>query len=354
MSELLELKQDVELLNTEISSIERQLQSITEQIQRSRAQGSSLQESNNHAEELENQEYEIFWADHPELRRHLLHYGAENQGQEPTDTVRTPHKSARAPAEHDISRNQSDAGHRMFDAALAPFLDTEILRSPSKRGKILSARPEQSKQNELRNFIEVENCYRMCGITFFPLVDPGRLGERDKASEAIANEMLGIRLEVFNENTRRFEYPYYVLLRRDAKVASRWQLFKHTLPKVLDAERIWSTTLNGAISSDNEVYLFAKKCYARLIDMHFRLQFIARLDPDLFENIRTDSCAAMLSFDISGGILPLAVTVQLEGREVRSCELNQQQHDEWAHVLVGALSDLPNKVRVLKGSVVPG
>lgn len=344
-----------------VASIERQLQSINEQIHSARERGSDSQRSRSHTEGLENQEYEIFWADHPELRRHLLQYGAENQGQGQKDaatkaetTPKAP-KSTRTPTEHDARlRNQSDAGHRMFDPALAPFLDTELLRSPSKRGKILSTRPEQSKQRELRNFIEVENCYRMCGITFFPLVDPGRLGGQDKDNEGIVNEMLGIRLEVFNENTRRFDYPYYVLLRRDAKVATRWQLFKHTLPKMLDAERIWSTTLNGAICSDSDVYLFAKKCYARLIDMHFRLQFIARLDPDLFENIRTDSYAAMLSFLISGGAQPLAVTVLLEGREVRSCQLDQQQHDEWAHVLVGALADLPNKVRVLKGNVVPG
>ncbi|AET41470.1 Mcm21p Ecym_8184 [Eremothecium cymbalariae DBVPG len=247
---------------------------------------------------------------------------------------------------------QHDVEHRMFDPTIASFFDTEIVRSPSKRNKLMkssatSIRPD----NELEKFVEIENCYRMSGITFFPLVDPGKLASNTHHdSTSLVAELLGIRLEVFNETTLKYEPPYYIILKRRPKANQIWDLYKHTIPKVIDIEQIWSTTGHGIISMDKEVYIFAKKCYMELLAIHYRLQFICNLDPQLFENIKVDSYAVMLSFQLTGEEI-ITVVAQLRDRSIIDCDIDIERHNEWSKIILGPLVDLPDKILILQGSV---
>lgn len=96
--------------------------------------------------------------------------------------------------------------------------------------------------------IQMENVYRLNGISFFPISnDPQR-------------EFLGVRFDVFREETSKFDPPHYVILKRDIienshkSVASsnsgnwRWSVFQTTISKGIPVFELAAKYLSQAYS----------------------------------------------------------------------------------------------------------
>ncbi|AMD19736.1 HCL415Wp [Eremothecium sinecaudum] len=358
MSELIDLKQDIDSLNREILSIEKHLKSIKDELEKER-KGFVLSQATTDAiieDGIElNSKYGYWWADHPEMKSYLFNHSngwdITKNNSDSTTRIKTLRNDI---LRHDRElKMEPDFEQRMFDPSIASFFDVDILRSLSKRNKLIPPTAAEQSTAALVDFVELENCYRMSGITFFPLVSPGKLHalKDTTKTEEMADELLGIRMEVFNELQRCYEPPYYILLMRNPKANDNWLLFKHTIPRVIDTEHIWSSTHHGIISTDMQIHNFARRCYVGLLDLHYRVNFVSNLDPELFRDITIDSYAVSLSFKVTNNTEALSVTIQMQEKSIINCNIDSKIHDEWSNVLLGDIDDLPDKVRTLQASI---
>lgn len=255
-------------------------------------------------------------------------------------------------SEHElVFDSQLNPLHQMFDSSIASYFDT--LRSTRNCNKVIQQSADEQSNQEIKRMVELENCYRMSGITFFPLVAPAslRLHKNSVDSQVLVNEMLGIRIEVFEETKLRYAPPYYILLKKHLKSGDRWILFKHTMPKIVNANHLWSTTYQGIITTDKQIYIFAKRCYLELVHIHYRTQYISTLDNELFTDIALDQNAIYLSFKVVGTNEIIPITLQMHKTSIIHCTVHSQKYEKWSNILLGNLQDLQNKLQALKASI---
>lgn len=242
--------------------------------------------------------------------------------------------------------NNALVEQKMFDKSIADVIDTEILTSPSKRRLKLKSK---SGSKDLHQKVLLENVYRMFGITFFPVVDPNdiKINEDSKASE-MSREMIGIRLEVFNDRLKKFEDPHYILLKKKLKSDS-WLLFKHTVPNYIDSQAFFDNTNGGLIMTFDHIYLFAKSVYLQLILVSLRSQQLQELvDVGLITDLVLDLQAAVVSFSID----ECEIRLFLKNDEVVSCSINDDKRNSQTKlklevILLGPINDLIFKLRHL-------
>lgn len=184
--------------------------------------------------------------------------------------------------------------HQMLDASIAKLIDTDVLTSPSKR---FQKSKLQVGGQSIHDSVLLENAYRMFGMTTFPVVDPSDLKLNDETKETqIGREMIGIRLEVFNERLAKYEKPFYILLKKKVK-SDVWSLFKYTVPQYIDVQALFNNTNGGMVASYNAIYLFAKEVYKQLIQLSHRLQELQQLEGSKkIANLDVDLEAASVSF----------------------------------------------------------
>lgn len=237
--------------------------------------------------------------------------------------------------------------HQMFDESIAQFIDTNILTSPSKARR----RMKDTKYDEdaPRNQVLLENVYRMFGITYFPVVDPTDLKVNKETNKTEINrEMIGIRLEVFNESIARFEKPYYILLKKKIKSDS-WLLFKHTVPIFIDVHALFNKTNGGAIISHENIYLFAKTVYRQLIELTARMQNLEDLmSSGVIDNLDLDLEAAAVSFSKN----EVQFRLMLHKDQIVSCSLVGEALDgnvkpQLETIFLGPLHELEIKLKHL-------
>ncbi|QLL33380.1 hypothetical protein HG536_0E02910 [Torulaspora globosa] len=230
---------------------------------------------------------------------------------------RTAETVARTPKKQRIAENGSSPViyHQLLDPTIAKFINMENLISPSKRSRSLK---QKDGNKSIYDSVLLENAYRMFGISSFPVVDPSDLKLNEETKEIqITREMIGIRLEVFNESLSKYEKPYYVLLKKKMKSDS-WTLFKHTVPQYIDVRALFNNTNGGIITSHNSIYLFARDLYKQLVALSMRVQYLEELaNSKLVDDLDIDLEAAAVSFTRNGALFKLL----LRGDEVVSCSI---------------------------------
>ncbi|CCH62484.1 hypothetical protein TBLA_0H01980 [Henningerozyma blattae CBS 6284] len=188
--------------------------------------------------------------------------------------------------------------HKLFDDEISRLLSPEVVSLPSQRRKRMKLeRPNLHIREILKNFVILEIVYRMVGITFFPVVDPTDLEFLDtKKLLSIRREMLGIRLEIYNDLISSFEKPHYILLKQSEK-SKIWSIFKYTIPNYIDIHSLFLKINNGIITTDSDIFLFAKDVYSALSSISKKIQYFKKLENlKVFENLNIDLIGIQISF----------------------------------------------------------
>lgn len=290
--------------------------------------------------------YDVLSEESSTRHNHLEAFGDSNNHKSGNDRDTKPSKKRSSAGLNDTFVFQ----HQMFDQSVAQFIDTGILTSPSKgRRKI---RGKNGEHSSLHDQVLLENVYRMFGITYFPVVDPTdlKVNSETKMTE-INREMLGIRLEVFNEITSKYEKPYYILLKKKAK-SDVWLLFKHTVPVFVDVEAIFDRINAEAIVSYEDVYLFIKVVYKQLVELTSRMQILEELmRSGVIEDLDLDLEAAAISFTKN----EVHFRLLLQKDQVVSCSLSGDTVDvsvkpQLEALFLGPLHELNIKLKHLDQS----
>ncbi|AQZ16346.1 MCM21 (YDR318W) [Zygosaccharomyces parabailii] len=225
--------------------------------------------------------------------------------------------------------------HNMFNKTIASLMDN----SPSKRSNTVRGR---TLIRDLESKVQLENVYRLFGITFFPVVDPSDLLNNATGIE-VERRMLGVRLEVYNEQRSLFEKPHYILLKQEMKSTS-WRLFKDTIPLYVDLELIFQKINGGIITTWDDVYLFAKQVYTQLLAVSMRLQTLEELrELGLIEELDVDLRGSAVSFSVHKAEVQLI----LQGDEVASCNTTDE---DLRAFLLGPITELKPKLQQLSNS----
>ncbi|CAL9730716.1 inner kinetochore subunit Mcm21p [Monosporozyma unispora] len=259
-----------------------------------------------------------------------------------------------------VLKNQQTIEHKMFDTSVGDMLDTTILSSPSKRKqRPMGGRRELNdpKLTKLKNDIILENMFRLFGVTFFPVIDPTDLQLNVDTQELdVTREMLGIRFDLFNQVLRRFETPFYILLKRKLKSKS-WAIFKHTIPSYIDIEILFvDITLNGTSSNGFEdIYLFAKEIYLQLWQNSIRNQlFDGLVQDEIISIIYNDMRSTRVQFEVAD--TPIKLELQLNKDQIKSVRImegipNADVQSNVSMVLLGSIYELKYKLNMIKLSI---
>ncbi|AQZ09734.1 MCM21 (YDR318W) [Zygosaccharomyces parabailii] len=225
--------------------------------------------------------------------------------------------------------------HNMFNKTIASLMDN----SPTRRSNTLHGR---THIRDLESKVQLENVYRLFGITFFPVVDPSDVLNNATGIE-VETRMLGVRLEVYNEHRSLFEKPHYILLKQEMK-ATAWRLFKDTIPLYVDLELIFQKINGGIITTWDDVYLFAKQVYTQLLAVSMRLQSLEELrELGLIEELEVDLRGSAVSFFVHNAEVQLI----LQGDEVASCSTTDE---DLRAFLLGPITELKPKLQQFSNS----
>lgn len=270
----------------------------------------------------------------------------DNLQDESSTKRRTAETVVRTPKKQRIGENGNSPviHHQLLDPSIAKFINTENLISPSKRSRNLK---QKNGNISIYDSILLENAYRMFGISTFPVVDPGDLKLNEETKETqITREMIGIRLEVFNERLSKYEKPYYVLLKKKTK-SDLWTLFKHTVPQYIDVRALFNNTNGGIITSHHSIYLFAKDLYKRLVTLSTKVQYLEELaSSQLVADLDIDLEAAAVSFARNGAHFKLL----LKGDEIVSCSIRSDiieasLRPRYETLILGPIDELALKLK---------
>lgn len=367
MSDLEDLEQDVVALRREIESLTKRRDGFINKLH------------NDQKEELSREpitkEFEHLFSEYPELYRLLasdqnnLSIGSDVvSASEKSSEVLTPRKRQNTTMMHTynvkensnvtdhewVLNTQQMVHHKMFNADIAGDIDTDILTSPSKRKTKLglideSTEVEASKTDtDMKSLIMIENMHRLFGITFFPVVDPSDLKINNESKEMESTrDMLGIRLEVYNVNTASFEQPFYILLKKRRKVDA-WAIFKHTIPNSIDIHGLYRSIDNGLLNSFDDVYIFAKDVYIRLVQTYLRKFNLENLAMEgIISNLEINLYASMVSMHAIND--RIQIKLFLKGDQVVSCNITSElDHPssigKWELTLLGPIDELALKI----------
>ncbi|EDO16357.1 hypothetical protein Kpol_1051p5 [Vanderwaltozyma polyspora DSM 70294] len=365
MSDLLELEQDVTALRREIESLTKRRDAVKDKL------------ANNEIEEYTqkpiSKDFEDLFQSHPQLYDLLSSDKDKNKSKKkPSSEERDEGKHMTSeisnkrvkPNEQDtdisedewILKSQPLVQHKMFNSGISDMINTDILTSPSKRKLKLgnidddSETSKGNKQKNLNKKIRIENLFRLFGITFFPLVDPTDLKmNKELKTMEIKREMLGIRLEIYNEHNSTFEKPHYILLKKKLKIDS-WMIFKHTIPSYIDIESKWFGINNGMLNTYDEINVFAKEVYIELIHGNIREQKIQKLtELEYIRDCQTDVNSSRVILTL---IDQYEIELFLKNETIVSCKIPTDRMEpmlknKWQIILLGTIDELPNKLSQL-------
>ncbi|CCF57180.1 hypothetical protein KAFR_0C01870 [Kazachstania africana CBS 2517] len=258
------------------------------------------------------------------------------------------------PEDEWVLQNQVPLEHNLFDKSVGDILDTEILSSPSKRRQRLNGDDRSSIGNlpldNLHDQIMVENIFRLFGITFFPVVDPSDLQMNIETQEMdTMREMLGIRLDIFDELSKKYDKPMYILLKKKIK-SDTWDIFKHTIPSYIGVEKIFEEVSAGLAISYEDIYLFSKEIYLQLLKESARKGKLKKFEEKgLISNLRISLSSTKVSFSIG----TFEIELYLQDNIIISCSFVKGIRDasvrsKWEVLFNGPLEDLEYKLRQLK------
>ncbi|KAH3666186.1 hypothetical protein OGAPHI_004375 [Ogataea philodendri] len=183
--------------------------------------------------------------------------------------------------EEDVEEvNQELSHHQYFDDLIQSLMSEGIRQvedakresNKAKRQKRESAKDRSAADytelhSKLEPAIQLENAYRLGGITGFPVNDPQANG---------TDRYLGIRFDVFDQDSATYVVPHYVILRRQPK-NDQWEIFKTTVPNFIPLHSIAYEYLNV------DLIKFAKRVRQYLIQFQLKkatfLRLKARLQP---------------------------------------------------------------------------
>ncbi|CCK69650.1 Mcm21p KNAG_0C05520 [Huiozyma naganishii CBS 8797] len=379
MRELEDLEQDIDALEKEIESLKKRTADVKGEIRDKRLGGSRTKDTTN----VVIQEFESVFEKFPQLYDILYNdYRPDASDNDDNDTnsvdsagsnranqtnnrsvsaTATPVKTGKdkahqqgnrsdedLPEDEWVLKNQVPIEHQMFDQSVGDLLDTDILSSPSKRKR----NPAQhgADTSRLHEKILLENAYRLFGITYFPVVDPADLQLNAETQKmVITREMLGVRFDVFNDQDSKFEKPFYVLLKKNLK-AKVWEIFKHTIPGNIDVHSLFHTITGGLATSNNDIYLFSKEVYVRLVQSSLRLKHFNSLqERGLIEDLRGDLRSTNVSF-MTGPRFMIDVKLTIQNNEVVSVYVKKGKEEvksKLAMFLTGPIDDLEGKLKQL-------
>ncbi|CEP62280.1 Mcm21p LALA0_S05e01992g [Lachancea lanzarotensis] len=278
---------------------------------------------------------------------HLLPDPAATRHKDVTSIERersdTPHKKqelgfSAALGSQWLPNSREPTEHKLFDSDLEELISTNILNSPTKR--------TDEAQSLQKHQLGMDGLYRAFGISVFPVVDPSDLDRQEDGTVSIRRQMLGLRLEIYNELNAEFEPPYYVLFKQDSS-ASRWKLFKHTVPSYVGLEDLFERTGRcNPLSSLSEISTFGKKVYMALLYVSIKLQTLSRLEQEAkISNLQTDPACAMPSFQIPG--VPTRFKLEIDSHDVVAYSCTPLVKQNWASILLGPLSALSERLNAL-------
>lgn len=170
--------------------------------------------------------------------------------------------------------------HEYFDKTINKYFQNEQPRVKNNRA---------SDWNTSGNIL-LENIYRMFGITAFPVRKPN--------SKSKKPNLLGIRIEIFNEIDLIFETPHYLILEKNKKTL-KWDIFKHTIPNFIQIQEIAIGKYDNL--SDFYLFEFIKEIRDILNKLSLKYQLIKRIKLNLSKNVKNlenDLSLEVIKFDL--------------------------------------------------------
>ncbi|CAG60040.1 uncharacterized protein GVI51_H07051 [Nakaseomyces glabratus] len=350
-----ELLQDVEALTSEINGLQEKSKKLREQLK--------------HPEQFIKfdkafGDFNDIFEKNPGLRDLLLGYEIDKSATDVDDTniiPVTPQKKSRSSVvneklhslpEHEwVLKTQPLVEHRLFDESVRDVIDTDILISPSKRKQKIQQLNPNSTGKVSKEPIQYENIYRLFGISYFPLVDPSDLIFDSKTEKMIVTrDMLGIRFDIFNESSKSFEKPHYILLKKSAK-SDDWKLFKYTVPNYIDVEGIFAEVTGGLIRTYDDVYLFAKCIYLLLVEIVIRSELFLQLEKDgIIDDLDMDLQSLVIKCTLQG---TTKIEFHIHQYSIIACTIKSKimsddEKERLAMMLQGSLHDLKYKLISLR------
>ena len=292
-------KQDIAALNQELQRLRDEKMSLQARIDSSAKSKDTLQQLlQKHAKEKEEFNDFLLKRPHSQLASsHNLQLQLKKQ----------KHQRSRGPS----ARHQTPEylPTDIFDPSIRSLLDTSVLYSPSKKAlqsntpEYISALSQQDLES-LQRYTQVEKCYRvMLGLTCFPLRDP-----LDNKTTSMQRDMVGLRFDLFDQKTRSFKVPYYILFKY-ASSTQNWKIFKSTVPEnVVGGLELLQSSEIPILSSLEDIYLFGKIVYNILKAWVKRNNYIKTLfKKNNVKNFFLDDSARLIRYDHNGHDIELEV-----------------------------------------------
>ncbi|CUS20931.1 LAQU0S02e01640g1_1 [Lachancea quebecensis] len=336
--------QDINLLNDEILQLREKCRVLEHELQAQKKDVDNVPV-----------EFEGIFQRNPELKRVL----SQKLLKETHSLPRTPHSSPTKrqpmslaaqpsnlspdiPESEWVLKTQRTVEHKFFDSAIADLIETDILTSPSKRKQAAQFRAHE----ELVHKVQIENIYRMLGISAFPVVDPSDLEGTEDDGINIKRKMLGLRLEVFSELDCSFESPYYILFKQNPK-NGYWSIFRHTVPSYVGLEQMFEQMKsNGLLANQSEIYTFAKKVYKSLLKISVKTQTFRSMEKkETISHLEIDPSCTSVSFRTER--LRCLVKLKLDATDVIACSCTPHVNINWNARLLGPVLSLPDRMESL-------
>lgn len=356
MSNIDDLRQDVESLENEISQLENKCRQLRQDI---KAKENSVTEINKNPIV---EEFEHVFEKFPQLRDLLYNESESNVVADETiqdsENLKSQSKKNKDGfgnvqdekdlEEHEwVLKNQKPLEHGMFDTSIADIIDTKSSFKNRQNDSNLN------KLNKLKEQVLLENSYRILGVTFFPVLDPNELEFNADTQEMMPRrEMLGIRIDIFNEFIKKFESPSYILLKRQLK-AKIWSIFKHTIPNYIPLLKIFNDiTLNGNCEGYEDIYLFSKEIYLLLYKESLRGQLMRQWEHmGLITKLKNNLRSSNVTFQIVRTNIKLSLI--LNDDQIVNVEVLKGIHDlnlqnQICIILLGSIQELENKLLQLQ------
>lgn len=222
--------------------------------------------------------------------------------------------------------------HEYFDKSISKYFE------PSKGN---SKEVEEARATKINNIL-LENCYRMFGITAFPVKDPSR------KNSTIQTELLGIRIEIFNEKESLFEIPHYIIFSKDPKNGS-WKLFKHTIPNFIQIDEIYK---DFVLINDDNLYQFLKIVRRKLVKTSIKHQIVEtvrkKFKPTISQ-LQKDISLTSLKFQMMLLGYELHILMNLSLDTIESCHIDSNLPEDDSHIISNILKgDITQLIDKLK------
>ncbi|CCH41677.1 Central kinetochore subunit MCM21 [Wickerhamomyces ciferrii] len=231
------------------------------------------------------------------------------------------------------------ARHEHFDSSISKYFTQQQTNQKNTNHAVTSqVSHAQQKQAKLDQIL-LENIYRMFGITAFPVSDP---------SKGIKRELLGIRIEIFNETESKFETPHYLILEKNVKTL-KWKIFKHTIPIYLKLEQLVEDYDD---LSDYKLYEFCCKLRDDLSKISYKHQIVERIRNDWGNNIKNmekDLALDVLKFRLKIHDIETLVILNLSFDQIESCFIEsgftESEKLRISNVLKGDIKTFEKRIR---------